>query len=192
MIFYFFDFADEKSLDPATVLNSLIKQLLELTNLDNFDKNLAISLEKTYTKGSFQARKTDLTQLALHLEDLCNMFSRLFIVIDGLDECARNDRQCLLTALKSVLEAVRFPVESKCAIKLLLASRPEVNIKYEPGSIVVQTIHLADKEEHSQLDMNFFVQSRLEPHFIMLNLLPSHEDLLTELVTKLGLEAQGM
>lgn len=193
LVYYFFDFADEMSLNPTTVLNYLIKQLMQkqLAAIENISRDIRTSLEETYGKGMSTARKFDLKILSGHLQDLCGLFGRVFIIIDGLDECKRSDRGRLIAVLKSFLVS---NISTSFEVKLLLASRPEIDIKeqLELSTINFHSIILSDEKEDHHFDMRLYITSRLKVCFNDLGLLPSHEDILEDVSNALLTEADGM
>lgn len=190
MIYYFFDFTDEKSLQPITVINSLIKQLVQLVDPDDLSLELQVALQSTYAKHTTAKQGFELDTRTEHIRKLCCLFRRVFVVIDGLDECARNDRRSLLNMFRTFLNG--FYGNQDGILKLLLASRPEIDIKEQLDKFDLYTIALSEQIEHHGVDMDFYIRSRLEPHFQDLSLLPSHEELLADIVVKILEESKGM
>lgn len=190
ILYYFFDFADGRSLEPSTVFNCFIKQLLQLIDPEYIELNLHISLEQTYAKGKSGVNKYNLEYSKEYVRQLCGHFGRVFFVIDGLDECAPNSRQNLLSAIRDLLD--HFSRRPECMFKVLLASRPEIDIKEQIEGVDWYTIILPEQNEHFREDMEHYIRSKLQAHFQESNLLPSHEDLFGDLISRVVHEANGM
>ncbi len=109
----------------ASLLGSLLRQLVE-----DPTRGLSYSLKNAYEKAersSSQARVGPLKLekvMTLLYEELKN-FSKIYIVVDALDECAETDRlgsnprQQLLSSLKTLMES------HELSVKVLLTTRPD-------------------------------------------------------------------
>ena len=95
---FYLDFAARKEQSPATVLSSLLKQLVG--GLENIPSKIveAFRDQKTTTGG----RRLELGQVVEMLQDISS--SRpTFICVDALDECIAEYRARLLDSLQQIL-----------------------------------------------------------------------------------------
>ena len=81
--------------------------------------------------------------------ELCQHYSRVFVVIDGLDEIV--DRSGMLKFLTELSVAAG-------SFRIFVASRPEVDLEYAFETYLTVAVTQADV----QLDMETYVQQRLE------------------------------
>ena len=109
--FFFCQFDNAESLQARTILGCLIRQLL---TLDTLSKGICNRIETLFTDAMPDA------------EDLGSLFDEVagesqihYIVIDGLDECPKADRNVVLKVLGKL-------VSSKSTIKILLSSREDI------------------------------------------------------------------
>ena len=110
--FFFCQYNDTSSLEAATVLGSLIRQTLSIITLSEAVEK---QLEKTFADSS-----PDIEEFrALFKMVFAGVSQPHYIVIDGLDECSKNDRDEIL----AVLRAVSLLSQS---IKIFLASRDDI------------------------------------------------------------------
>lgn len=122
MIWFYCDYSEQKTLDPSEIAGSLIKQLLNIRLLEvNID--LRLQLEKIYDND----RIPDLDELFDMLLRVISKFLKVFIVIDGLDECKEKDRELLFPWLKKLRN------NSPALVKLMITSRDEVDIRKAIG-----------------------------------------------------------
>ncbi|KAF2654798.1 hypothetical protein K491DRAFT_600076 [Lophiostoma macrostomum CBS 122681] len=111
LCYYYFDYADKKSLDPEYVLGSLIKQIVVRLDLDYFDDACNNIIEK-YSSGSLD----DVRHI---LAGFMKNSSKVYIVLDGLDELDRDGQKAILEMIDFLLTLVG-PV-----VKLFATSRSE-------------------------------------------------------------------
>ncbi|KAH8154666.1 uncharacterized protein LAJ45_01195 [Morchella importuna] len=122
LIWFYCDYSEQKTLDPSEIVGSLIKQLLNIRLLEvNID--LRLQLEKIYDND----RIPDLDELFDMLLRVISKFPKVFIIIDGLDECKEKDRELLFPWLKKLHN------NSSTLVKLMITSRDEVDIRKAIG-----------------------------------------------------------
>ena len=110
--FFFCQYNDASSLEAATVLGSLIRQNLSITTLSEAVEK---QLEKTFANSL-----PDIEELkALFKIVVAGISQPHYIIIDGLDECSKNDQDEILAVLRAVSLSSRY-------IKLFLASRDDI------------------------------------------------------------------
>jgi hypothetical protein len=101
------------------LLLSLLKQLAEsLSPLPGAVRNL-------YDRHKPQRTRPSLDEISRSLQAVTTLYSRVFIIIDALDECQISDgsRQRFLSGL--------FDLQVKCGANLFATSRPILSIKKE-------------------------------------------------------------
>lgn len=145
--YFFCDFADHKSLEIRTTLSSFIKQTLEAS--ESIPPGLMEELEGTFglgrtgkdqTRANSKAiatagahknisqrprailRKPDLQKLLKILASVAQFAKPMYIVLDGLDECKKDDRRQLLAFLKELT------TNPGINVKVAILSRYEADI----------------------------------------------------------------
>ena len=124
LAFYYFDFKDSGKQDRRGLLSSL---LLQLTARSNAFHDILYRLYLAHDEGSRQPNENDLIQC---LKDVLAVpgQGKIYIIIDGLDECPNNSG--MPTAREKVLKLVedlhslRLPY-----VRICITSRPEVDIR---------------------------------------------------------------
>lgn len=153
LLYYLADFASAESLRLTTVINCLVLQLMTALRPDQVPAQTQGGLENTYLESAIQNR--DMTVLRGHLQKLCSLFTKAYIIIDGLDEFQLDDRDELLSVLKSFLDT-----GFGCDVRLFVASRPEIDIS--EGLKEFHPIVLSEKEAHRSSDMEHYIRAQLE------------------------------
>lgn len=113
--------------DPRTIFGCLLKQLV-LSSLMRNDDALKIILDMylehrndNYRSSPSKSRMRQISkEFASVLEQVSVFLPRLYLIIDGIDECEENKTEVLMT-LKSLLDAK--------TVNVFVASRPEKNIE---------------------------------------------------------------
>ena len=91
VVFFFTRFDDQESLKPETILRSILRQLLQpITELD--------ALEAILQHASMGAL-ADLRDVSSLICRRANQLKNLYIVVDGLDECEKLEREELMKEL---------------------------------------------------------------------------------------------
>jgi hypothetical protein len=121
LIFYYCDYADKRSLEPANVYGTLARQALE--KVDVIPESLASEIEQAHHDGE---RLTDQSQaLQILLRSIALFRYPLFLVLDGLDEMRESAQNLTYHGLSQLLNDSRRPV------KLLLTSREELRPSFK-------------------------------------------------------------
>ena len=116
MAYHYCDDAVERSLDATNILGTLIKQLLSKGPIPS---DVEDKIQEYYEDGS---RIPDVTEMASILDSVSRPLSRIFLVIDGLDECEKDQWIVLLPVIERL--ARRLPQ----TIKIFITSRENVEI----------------------------------------------------------------
>lgn len=123
MAWFYCDYMETETLEPPEIVGSIIKQLLP-THLLPMSIDLQLQLEQIYDNS----RVPDIEELFDMLSRVISQLSKVFIVLDGLDECKEGERYLFLRRLQDLSNSSTTPV------KLFIASREEVDIKEAIGN----------------------------------------------------------
>ena len=93
-MYYYCDYADQRTLQTDRILGTILKQLL---STDHFPKAIEPQILRAYKDSQRTPRTDELVDLVCSLMQLHPL---AYIVLDGLDECERQPRQDVLNFLK--------------------------------------------------------------------------------------------
>src|SRR5271170_6073914 len=116
IIYFFCDYADTDSTESVTIIDSLIKQILTV-----FPMTTAIEyiLSQNLLLGDWKKKQNDLWAI---LQDALAIPEETYVVIDGLDECARGELPFLASNFEDLASS------SKRKVQLLLFSREMLDL----------------------------------------------------------------
>ncbi|RYP64313.1 hypothetical protein DL771_008815 [Monosporascus sp. 5C6A] len=160
---------DEQKADD--LLTSLLKQLSQAR------ASLPDSVKDLYDQYKSKRTRPSVEEISRTLQSVAAMYSKVFIVIDALDEC-QTDNGSRTKVLSEI-----FNVQAKSTANIFATSRfiPEITREFE-GSISVE-IHAKGEDVRRYLDGQMF---RL-PGFVNRN-----QDLQNEIKSKIIQSVQGM
>jgi hypothetical protein len=175
VIYGFCEFRNQQSINPVAILSTLFSDLLRAyprAIVPDFD-DLVEEERKRQSPPQTVARVLELIRRA------AKRFNRVYLVLDGLDECERHERSDLLEVLPTLASDDDFNV--------FVASHPEVDIDgASPHADTISLeIHTKDVESDIKLHIDHELQFRRE-----LARLP--EDLKDEIRLTLESKASGM
>ncbi|KAF3291522.1 hypothetical protein TWF970_000736 [Orbilia oligospora] len=128
----------EQNLD--SLLASLLKQLAQSQNF------LPENVKKLYDQHSAKRTRPSLDDIVATLKSVASLYSRVFIIVDALDECQASDncRAKLLTKL--------FQLYAKCGTNIFATSRfiPEITDRFRDSMRLEILAH--DDDVRSYLD----------------------------------------
>ncbi|KAL6701543.1 hypothetical protein J3F84DRAFT_11129 [Trichoderma pleuroticola] len=173
--FFFIRFDDRQSLTTEVILKSIIRQILDVSNiyervetlLDNMQLNLASGLE-------------EITRL---LQSIAEGFKTLYIIIDGLDECTKPERHDLLDTLHSVMKV-------RSNIKLFLAGRDSVSREVQRKFRTLKQIPM--DYSSAQSDIATYVEGIVQEKLKTEELIVGDPDLIEDIKAALSDGANGM
>ncbi|KAL9045570.1 MAG: hypothetical protein Q9214_001407, partial [Letrouitia sp. 1 TL-2023] len=113
VIYHYCEFSDLDSMEPTIILGTLIRQLLETITIP---EALCQQIERYRTPRSRQATPEELFAV---LQDALLLFSEIYILIDGLDECPTKDIHVVLLLFNSLFQLDH----SSWILKLVIFSR---------------------------------------------------------------------
>lgn len=120
-----FQHQDEQKID--NLLTSLLKQLAES------QPSLPGTVKDLYDQHQTKRTRPSLIEILGSLQSVAMMFSRVFIVIDALDECQVSQ------GCRTKLVSEMFSLQAKCGVNLFATSRfiPEITERLQ-GSISLE------------------------------------------------------
>ncbi|KAI9765660.1 MAG: hypothetical protein M1840_007217 [Geoglossum simile] len=176
VIFFFCQFDNAASLTARTILGSLTRQCLDIKNMS---KTIEARLMKLLGSGL-----PDLDELeALFIDQITALKSR-FIIIDGVDECTRDEHNVLFTALSKVAGC------SSRSFKILIASRPQVGLEIK--RFFKSYHHVSMDSPGAHADIARYIKSDLEAKRENGDLKVRNPELIAEIEDVLVSGAQGM
>ncbi|KAH0556319.1 hypothetical protein GP486_005756, partial [Trichoglossum hirsutum] len=114
--YFYCDFSDSKSLETCNILGAIAKQLLD---------NIAIPdelEEQIYSSYRMGGRTPTDDELVAIITSISKQFSKVFIFIDGLDECGKEEQSTILSMVHQMSRS------HSPTVKILITSREEVVI----------------------------------------------------------------
>ncbi|KAF2725462.1 hypothetical protein K431DRAFT_215605 [Polychaeton citri CBS 116435] len=174
--YFFCRYNDEQSLSATTILRSLIRQCLNAASLikDTVDC-LTLVLAQPLIEGK------DLQKL---LELSTSTFSAHYIVIDGIDDCAKSERRVLLETLSVAVRSSKVP------IKLLISSRMEATNEINQLFRRVHTISISTLQ--FEADVSTYVDSIISKKLEHGDFMVGDSALLLQVTQVLIAKAEGM
>ncbi|KAI9857597.1 MAG: hypothetical protein M1813_008189 [Trichoglossum hirsutum] len=116
--FHYCDYSDSITLESTSVLGTIARQLLEKS--DDIPNEVEQRINLSYKDGTRTPSAGDLISI---LASSLATFSKVFIVVDGLDECQSSARRTILLALKQLMRL------EHTIVKLYVTSRDEADIR---------------------------------------------------------------
>jgi Cdc6-like AAA superfamily ATPase len=174
VLHYYCDFADAASLESYNLIASLLRQTLQLMELDNFSENFQCPFQEAKCRPTLET-------MFLFFLKLLQDFREVFIIVDGLDELAADDQTVILSRIEEILQG-----HSKA--KMLITSRiEEFRIKRAMSSY--HTVHLS--EESLKEDITLVIRASLAA-MDDISPLSTNEKLRDEVAHALNTGAKGM
>jgi Cdc6-like AAA superfamily ATPase len=129
---------------PEDLLASILKQFIqEQPSIPNSVKTL-------YDRHKNKRTRPSLNEIAETLQSVAAAYSRVFIIVDALDECQVSDgyQQRFLSEL--------FNLQTKCGANLFATSRPILSIEKEFGGNSKLEIRASEEDVRRYLDGHMF------------------------------------
>ncbi|KAJ6496277.1 hypothetical protein C8R45DRAFT_1132329 [Mycena sanguinolenta] len=143
----FLNHKETETQSPSNVLAAIWQQLV-------FEQPLSPIVEGLYSKHQEQRTRPSLVDIHSVLCSTASAFSRVFIVVDALDEYPEDARNILLHRL-SLLGS---------RISLMLTSRPHIDIKYAISNFEIIEIRAAENDIREYLEGQIRKSQRLSRH----------------------------
>jgi hypothetical protein len=174
--YYYCDFSDRESLESRNILGTLIRQLLEEITIPDA---LEQQIDRLYKPGTRTASDDDLVGV---LRAVIENFSRVYICIDGLDECGKNEQVTIMSMVNSL-------AQNHCArVKILITSREETIISTSLKGFP----RLRVSADNNALDIVTFVEETVKSNIRSGALAIQDPSLESDIISELVNGAQGM
>ncbi|KAM0426320.1 hypothetical protein ACHAPT_008360 [Fusarium lateritium] len=178
LAYFFCTYRDEKAQEPTSILASLCSQLARQ------DENAFQTLEKYHdeltSERQLQAGPSA-KRLIKVLRSMCSSFNRVYIIVDGLDECGEQVEE----SLESLVALLPSPDDE--TLNLALLSRDEVPIR----EIMGDDFRNIEIEAHTE-DIQLYVASELEQRIASRKLRLRDLSLKDQIMMRLVDGAKGM
>jgi hypothetical protein len=150
LAYYYFDFKDSDKQDLRGLLSSL---LLQLAARSDVFYNILNRLYLAREKGLRQPSDSDLIECLMEVLTLPGQ-SKVYIIVDALDECPNNSgiptsREKVLKLLAKLLS---LPLPH---LRICITSRPEVDIQSSLGHLTSYCMSLHDEEGQRKDIVNY-------------------------------------
>ncbi|KAF5987680.1 hypothetical protein FBULB1_1837 [Fusarium bulbicola] len=126
--FFFSRFDDSESMRAETILRALTRQLVATQDLSDDTKQALESIQHESKRVS-----SELSGLLTHL--LCRKGPPSWVIVDGIDECQREERQALIKVLRSILDA-------DVNARLFITSRDHANLIFKGANVNLEQISM--------------------------------------------------
>lgn len=176
IVYYYCDSSDPRSLKLENILGTMIRQLLETIVISEI---LERQIERYFRPQARVATEEELFTLLL---DAAQNYSNIYILIDGLDECNKEDLSKVLPMISQLLQSTR-PI-----FKIALFSREESTI----ANAVKNYPRVRVSSDKISLDLSTFIKETVESMVNCGQLCISEPLLKTEVINALIRGAQGM
>jgi KAP family P-loop domain len=144
--YYYCDFSDLKSLETRTILGTIIRELLEGITISS---DLEKQMDQFYRSDTKTIADDELVAI---LFVVARHFSKLYVFIDGLDECRKEEQITILSIVNQLAQSTRP------AVKTLIASREEAIISTSLRGIP----RLRISADRISADIAFFVEETVK------------------------------
>ncbi|KAK6532746.1 hypothetical protein TWF281_006923 [Arthrobotrys megalospora] len=180
---------DESRTDPRSIICSLLKQMASLQPGQPLQPALAKAYKERVGSGnkasppSFKEAKQIISEI-----NGDQLYSRITIVIDALDECNKEYRGDLVEALVELVQA------SNTLVKIFFSSRPhEEDLNLQLGKVLKYCINLSDTSADVELFIDQTMSEYLRKDKFLPRLLQGQRDIVVEqVVTVLKEKCRGM
>lgn len=176
VIYFYCDYADHRTLDTCNILGSILLQLLRAKPIP---EPLMAMIRNSYEDG---LRTPETKELIAIVCAAVKLFSQVFIIIDGLDECNKNVWQDVLVLIKALIQK-RTP-----CVKVFVSCREEDQILQG----LAQYSHIQISSEAVSRDISAFIQGTVRSLLDSGDLKIHNPTLEKDITHKLEAKAQGM
>ncbi|KAH0538694.1 hypothetical protein FGG08_004711 [Glutinoglossum americanum] len=144
--YYYCDFSDPKSLETQNILGTIIRQLLENIIIPD---DLEQKIDRFYRLGTRTAADDELVSI---LYAVVKHFSKVYICIDGLDECEKDEQTTILSMISQLAQS------NHTAVKVVITSREETLISTSLRGFP----HLLVSADKNSPDITAFIEETVE------------------------------
>lgn len=180
--YHYCDYKDPRSLDPVTIVGTLINGLLERIEITD---DLSALIENGFKEGRRSPDESEMFQL-LDLTLQSYLDSTIYIVVDGVDEVDEQNRKLLFRFLEHL---------TKCRhsrTKLAITSRSDFSSMGMKLPHIRGKFRINVKPESVSGDINAFIRHTVQKFITSGDLVFRESSLKDEVVEKLTQGAKGM
>ena len=174
--YHYCDFSDPRSLEVRNILGTIVRQLLERINISG---DLEQHMNPLYGPDARDVTNDALSAILFHV---IKHFSKVYLFIDGLDEC-RNDAQTMILSIVHQISQSEQPT-----VKIFVSSRDELII----SASLKKFLHLRISAENNSDDIAHFVEEAVNLNIRSGALKIQDPSLQSEIITTLTGKAHGM
>ena len=177
VIYYYCDYADQRTLQLDRILGSLLKQLFLNYKIP---EHIELQLLQIYAGGTRLPAESALS--AVFCSSIVALYSELYIVFDGLDECAKSVWQAMLKVFKQVT-AMR-----NSNVKTFTTCVEEGSISHHLANAACIQLSSAATKQDIKAFVTSSVRSKIEDRDLRIRNPKLEQDIISELVSR----ANGM
>lgn len=137
--YYYCDYSDKPSLSMTHVMGSLIKQVLEHLDVDQFGENFKCPYKDSRDLPTYE-------EASLYLLDLLSRFDITYLILDGIDELDATNQTQLLALIGLLI------TWKSRSIKILITSRTE-EFRVRESLKMYPAVHLSSKQVDDDIAM---------------------------------------
>ncbi|KAJ7481671.1 ankyrin repeat-containing domain protein [Mycena latifolia] len=145
----YLNYKETEAQSPSNLLAGLWRQLV-------FDRPISQAVHQLYAKHREQRTRPSLEEVDAILCSTISELSKVFIVVDALDEYPEQQRSILLGHLSSLTTG--------STVSLMLTSRPHININYVAEILQILEIRATEEDIRRYIDAAVLKSSRLSKH----------------------------
>ena len=164
------NYSEVEKQSPMNLLKSILQQLASRK------REMIEELTEAYKKHSKDGTALTLHECCRLLQASSSCFSKVYLVIDALDECAEVTRDTLFAELQKI----------KPQISVLITSRHTFSDCYDPQSALRIEI------EADVLDIRQYLETRITESTKLQALIKKDKDLREDIVSGIANKAKGM
>lgn len=176
VVYFYCDYSDVDSLDIPRIVENFILQLVSTKS------EIPKELESTLLDAYIGIRKPGLEELLEILSSTIKLFTNIYIILDGIDECTGSNRADLLRVIHSII------APSSTVVKLLIASRADVDLEKAFNNYLCLEV----SGNNISADIETFVNSIISKKLESGDLVVRNPALVGEIIKALVNGAQGM
>ena len=176
IIYYYCDYADQRTLHLDYVLGSLLKQLLINHQLP---EHIETQLLQVYAGGSRSLSENALGDI---FYSVVALHPQLYVVFDGLDECESSVWKAILKSLE------RLGAMGQCKVKIFITCVEEGSVSHQLASHACIQLSPAATTEDIRSFITSSVRSRIDSGDLKIRNPKLEQDITTGLISR----ANGM
>lgn len=174
--YYYCDSSNPRSLEAWNILGTIIKELLEQIAITDVLKQQLVSLNRP---GIRVAESNELIPILLAV---LKHFTKAYIFLDGLDECRKEERVTILSAINELVSC-GCPV-----VKVFVTSQQEVDI----AAALERFPHLEISADRISSDIGCFIKETVRSCIQSGSMIVQTAGLESDIISALVDGAQGM